>query len=99
MHDLMSLFQCLKTLKHPAILKHHWSYDNSEEFCMVTEPVRPLESVIKSLDTMEIIAGLYNVVEALVFLHERVSPRVISCFCQRVICFKFLFSVPVLRLF
>lgn len=63
--------QCLKTLKHPAILKHHWSYDNSEEFCMVTEPVRPLESVIKSLDTMEIIAGLYNVVEALVFLHER----------------------------
>ncbi|RMX46617.1 hypothetical protein pdam_00020965 [Pocillopora damicornis] len=63
--------QCLKTLKHPAILRHHWSYDNSEEFCMVTEPVRPLESVIKSLDTMEIIAGLYNVVEALVFLHER----------------------------
>ena len=49
---------------------------------MVTEPVRPLESVIKSLDTMEIIAGLYNVVEALAFLHERVSPRVISCFCQ-----------------
>ena len=40
---------------------------------MVTEPVRPLESVIQTLDTTEIIAGLYNVVEALVFLHERVS--------------------------
>ena len=40
---------------------------------MVTEPVRPLESVIQTLDTAEIIAGLYNIVEALVFLHERVS--------------------------
>ena len=39
---------------------------------MVTEPIRPLESVIQTLDTVEIIAGLYNVVEALVFLHERV---------------------------
>ena len=40
---------------------------------MVTEPVRPLESVIQTLDTSEIVAGLYNVVEALVFLHERVT--------------------------
>ena len=39
---------------------------------MVTEPVRPLESIIQTLDTVEIIAGLYNMVEALVFLHERV---------------------------
>ena len=65
-------FKYLKILKHPAILKHLWSYDNSEELCMVTEPVRPLESVIQTLDTVEIIAGLYNIVEALVFLHERV---------------------------
>lgn len=63
--------QYLKILKHPAILKQLWSCDNSEELCMVTEPVRPLESVIQTLDTVEIIAGLYNVVEALVFLHER----------------------------
>ncbi|XP_015756323.1 PREDICTED: protein-associating with the carboxyl-terminal domain of ezrin-like [Acropora digitifera] len=63
--------QHLKVLKHPALVKHLWSYENSEEFCMVTEPVRPLESVIQTLDTTEIIAGLHNVVEALVFLHER----------------------------
>ena len=69
----MLILQHLKVLKHPALLKHHWSYENSEEFCMVTEPIRPLESVIQTLDTTEIIAGLYNVVEALVFLHETVS--------------------------
>lgn len=63
--------QHLKVLKHPALVKHLWSYENSEEFCMVTEPIRPLESVIQTLDTTEIIAGLHNVVEALVFLHER----------------------------
>lgn len=39
---------------------------------MVTEPVRPLESVIQTLDTLEIIAGLYNVVDALAFLHDKV---------------------------
>jgi len=44
---------------------------------MVTEPVWPLESVIQVLDTVEIIAGLYNVVKALVFLHERVC---VQCF-------------------
>lgn len=63
--------QHLKVLKHPALVKHLWSYENSEEFCMVTEPIRPLESVIQTLDTTEIIAGLHNIVEALVFLHER----------------------------
>ena len=67
------IWQHLKILKHPALLKHLWSYENSDEFCMVTEPIRPLESVIQTLDTTEIIAGLHNVVEALVFLHERVS--------------------------
>lgn len=39
---------------------------------MVTEPVWPLESVIQTLDTLEIIAGLYNVVDALAFLHDKV---------------------------
>ena len=39
---------------------------------MVTEPVQPLESVIQTLDTLEIIAGLYNVVDALAFLHDKV---------------------------
>lgn len=63
--------QHLKVLKHPALVKHLWSYENSEEFCMVTEPIRPLESVIQTLDTTEIIAGLHNIVEALVFLHVR----------------------------
>lgn len=67
------IWQHLKVLKHPALVKHLWSYENSEEFCMVTEPIRPLESVIQTLDTTEIIAGLHNLVEALVFLHERVS--------------------------
>ena len=28
--------------------------------------------MMQTLDTVEIIAGLYNVIEALVFLHERV---------------------------
>jgi SCY1-like protein 3 len=58
-------------LRHPAILKYYASYENSE-VVMVTEPVQPLDYVLHELDVDEIIAGLYNVVQALVFLHEKV---------------------------
>ncbi|XP_031569529.1 protein-associating with the carboxyl-terminal domain of ezrin-like [Actinia tenebrosa] len=62
--------QFLKVLRHPAILKYYGSYENSE-VVMVTEPVQPLENVLHELDVDEIIAGLYNIVQALVFLHEK----------------------------
>ncbi|EDO34376.1 predicted protein [Nematostella vectensis] len=60
----------LKVLRHPAILKYYSSHNGSDEVAMVTEPVEPLEHVLNDLAVDEIVAGIYNIVQALVFLHD-----------------------------
>ena len=64
--------QYLKVLRHPAVLKYHALYEDSNEVYLITEPVIPLDMVIDTLDVNEIIAGLFNIVQALDFLHEKV---------------------------
>ncbi|XP_071802194.1 protein-associating with the carboxyl-terminal domain of ezrin-like [Asterias amurensis] len=61
----------LKILRHPTILKFFASCDNVEGTYLITEQVRPLELVLDTLTPEEICAGLYNVAEALSFLHDR----------------------------
>ncbi|XP_022106314.1 protein-associating with the carboxyl-terminal domain of ezrin-like [Acanthaster planci] len=55
----------------PTILKFFASCDNVEGTYLITEQVRPLEIVLGSLTPEEICAGLYNIAEALSFLHDR----------------------------
>jgi serine/threonine protein kinase len=66
-------FQSLKTLKHPSILKFLAYVKNSDEKWVVTERVMPLDAVIDKLSPTEVCAGLYSVIEALEFLHDRVG--------------------------
>ena len=40
---------------------------------LVTEHVTPLEIALEHLSASEIAGGIHNIVEALVFLHDRVS--------------------------
>jgi len=42
----------------------------SDEVCLVTERVTPLQLAIDSLTQIEICAGLHNIVEAVSFLHS-----------------------------
>ena len=69
----LSFLQNLKILRHPSILKYHESFENSKGITIVTEPVCPLECVIETLDLTEIISGLFDILGALVFLHEKAS--------------------------
>ena len=71
--SMFYLFQSLKTLKHPGILKFLAFIKNADEKWVITERVVPLETVIDKLSPTEICAGLYSVVEALAFLNDRVS--------------------------
>ena len=67
--------QYLKVLRHPAILKYHASYEDSSETYLITEPVVPVEAVIEDLDVREIVAGLFCIVQALDFLHDKVMHK------------------------
>ena len=64
--------QQLKLLRHPYIVRFLSWKKTSTGGQLVTEPVKPLESVIDSLTALEISAGLYNVIDAVTFLHDKV---------------------------
>ena len=68
----LNLFQNLKVLRHPCIVKFLGWTKSNDGHRLITEPVTPLELQLDSLTSLEICAGLHDVARALSFLHERV---------------------------
>ena len=60
-------------LRHPCIVKFLGWTKSNDGHRLITEPVIPLELQLDTLTPLEVCAGLHDIIQALSFLHDRVS--------------------------
>lgn len=59
--------------RHPCILRYISSWSKGSKFFLTTEEARPLIQVLEVQNTLQICIGLYSILRALIFLHEKAS--------------------------
>jgi serine/threonine protein kinase len=73
----LNQIKIIKTVRHPNIVKYLYSEEPSSSHnlkcLLITESIRPLNSLIETLNKEQIIRGLYCITSSLTFLHEKLK--------------------------
>lgn len=85
----LNQIKIIKTVRHPNIVKYLYSEEPSSlnhhnlKCILITESIRPLNSLIETLNKEQIIRGLYCITNSLAFLHDklRISHNNINKLC------------------
>lgn len=59
--------------RHPSIIKYISSWQKANKFHLAVEEVTPLSHILTHMSSIEISLGLYSVLKALCFLHEKAN--------------------------
>lgn len=65
--------QNLMVYRHPCILKYVSSWQKNLKSYLAVEEIIPLAHIITRLNGLQISVGLYSILKALCFLHEKAS--------------------------
>eukprot|EP00794_Sanderia_malayensis_P015580 gene15580-17154_t len=71
LRNCLNYAKVLRAVRHPFILKYIGIFENDASVKLLTEDVLPLIHCIHDLQPCEIVAGMHNLLEALIFMHER----------------------------
>eukprot|EP00124_Ichthyophonus_hoferi_P003844 Ihof_evm2s365 gene=Ihof_evmTU2s365 len=69
-NGVVNALQKLKVLRHPSILKFYGGHMFGGATYVVTEAVVPLSLVLNTISPWQALLGLYNIIKAVVFLHN-----------------------------
>lgn len=61
----------LMIYRHPCIIRYISSWQKTSKFHLAVEEVTPVSHLLSKMSTLEICLGLYSVLKALCFLHEK----------------------------
>lgn len=61
----------LMVYRHPSILKYISSWRRGSKYYLAVEDVKPLSHVLAQQNTLQICIGLFSIMKALIFLHEK----------------------------
>lgn len=61
----------LMIYRHPSILKYISSWRRGSKYYLAVEDVKPLTHVLAQQNTLQICIGLFSILKALIFLHEK----------------------------
>lgn len=70
--------------RHPCIVKYISHCNKGGKFQLITEEVKPLSLVLANYSALQICMGIYRVLNAIVFLHDKAQSSHCNICCASI---------------